>query len=88
MSSSVGVFLLFLFASIAINACQLSSHAANAEANLIANGGFEEVKDGKPAGWLDFWSRDMGMGEAAIESSGPHGGARCLRTRCRRYVCV
>ncbi|MCX7045576.1 MAG: carbohydrate binding domain-containing protein [Candidatus Sumerlaeota bacterium] len=69
-----------LYSCMLLAASAGSGLAAEPEGkNLLANGGFEEVKDGKPAGWLDFWSRDKGMGEAAIESSGPHGGARCLR---------
>ena len=45
-----------------------------APASLLPNGGFE---DGM-AGWGALWTRDPGVGTAALVTTGPHGGARCL----------
>ncbi len=55
----------------------LSAHAAD---NLIPNGGFEEVADGRPVRWNGLWCRDgKQAGRLTIETTGTADGRNAVR---------
>ncbi|MFC1806444.1 hypothetical protein ACFL09_05630, partial [Planctomycetota bacterium] len=71
--------------------------ATGGEANLLANGGFEQVgPDGAPAGWGLSWqsthSNDSRRGvtkqrpDFAVDAAVAHGGTRSVRIGVRRPV--
>jgi hypothetical protein len=47
--------------------------------NLLINPNFEEVKEGKPAGWIIGGISEGGKGSLASSEEKPHAGKRCAR---------
>ena len=54
-----------------------------ASANLVANGGFEEVKQGQVPGWAELWTRKPNSGEAALDKEVFHSGNYAVRIEHR-----
>jgi hypothetical protein len=52
-------------------------------ANLVANGGFEEVKQGQASGWAELWTRKPNCGEAALDKEVFHSGNYAIRIEHR-----
>jgi len=52
-------------------------------ANLVANGSFEQVEQGRASGWAQLWTRDPGQGEAALDKEVRHSGNYSVRIEHR-----
>ncbi len=52
-------------------------------ANLVANGSFEQVEQGRASGWAQLWTREPGQGEAALDKEVRHGGNYSVRIEHR-----
>ena len=48
-------------------------------ANLVANGGFEEVEQGRALGWAQLWTRKPNSGEAALDKQVFHSSSYAVR---------
>ena len=56
---------------------------AGASVNLVANGGFEENRQGRPSGWAKFWTREPGSGQVALDKKVSHSGSYSARVEHR-----
>jgi hypothetical protein len=52
-------------------------------ANLVANGGFEKVEQGRASGWSELWTRKPHAGEAALDKEVSHSGNYSVRIEHR-----
>ncbi|MBN1443664.1 MAG: hypothetical protein JXA90_13225 [Planctomycetes bacterium] len=65
--------------------CLFTSVALSAplEENLVPDGGFEKHDEGRFASWSPLWTRDPGVGSAAVDTEGARSGASCARVEHR-----
>ena len=68
--------LLFVVLSLC-RCCEATS------ANLVANGGFEDTKQGRALGWTDLWTRQPRCGEVALDKQVSHRGDYSARIEHR-----
>ena len=52
-------------------------------ANLMANGDFEHIEQGRPSGWAELWTRKPGSGEASLDKEVFHSGSYAVRIEHR-----
>jgi hypothetical protein len=63
------IFSLLIIASFA--------HANNV--NLLSNGGFEQIEDGRPLGWEELWTNEPDSGKLTVDKEVYHGGSHSVR---------
>ncbi|MFT3881347.1 MAG: carbohydrate binding domain-containing protein [Gemmatales bacterium] len=59
----------------------VAAAAVPEEKNLVKNPGFEDVKDGKPEGWVLGGFSEGGKGTLETSSEKPHGGKACAHIK-------
>ena len=52
-------------------------------ANLVANGGFEETRQGRASGWTELWTRKPGCGEVTLDREVFRSGSHAARIEHR-----
>ena len=52
-------------------------------ANLVANGAFEETKQGRASGWTELWTRKPGCGEVTLDREVSRSGSHAARIEHR-----
>ncbi|MGA1865095.1 MAG: glycoside hydrolase [bacterium] len=53
------------------------------DVNIISNGGFEEIEDGRPLGWERLWTNEPDSGKLTIDKEVYHGGSYSARIENR-----
>ena len=69
---------VLLYAVLSLYCC-----SEETSANLVANGGFEEVEQGRASGWAQLWTRKPGSGEVTLVKEVSHSGSYAARIEHR-----
>jgi hypothetical protein len=49
------------------------------DANILSNGGFEQIENGQPVGWEKLWTRDPDSGKLIVDAKVYHSGSHSVR---------
>ena len=69
---------ILLYAVLSLYCC-----SEEASANLVANGGFEETRQGRAPGWMELWTRKPDSGEVTLDKEVSHSGSYAARIEHR-----
>jgi len=70
--------IILLYAVLSLYCC-----SEGTSTNLVANGGFEETKQGRASGWMELWTRKPGCGEVTLDKEVSHSGSYAIRIEHR-----
>ena len=81
---TIAVLMVGLFVCLC-HATERELTIANSKisANLVANGGFEEAKQGRASGWTELWTRKPGCGEVTLDREVSRSGSYSARIEHR-----